>query len=1039
MIEMSDKNLYFDTSEANNLGKMTIEPDSSVATPSNVKNSYVFKDANTREVLVGTMPINESENIKINPKSDYHSDNSYIIPKGYHDGTGKVYTGDLSEYTQGNAQPEHVANNKIFWVNGKKLVGTLDLDMNTQVGTATADDLVDGKTAWVNRTKITGTIPKLPRKDKTLLAGESYTYPYGLSPGTSVISAASLESQTTATAEADDILQGETAWVNGQKITGTFNLSNEIREFMSETNTTKSQVLEGQKFYSSTYGMIVSGSMPDHTGEGYSELGAGVTYSIPEGYYDGNSGIKVKSLSDMTLATAKANEIVYNKTAWANGEKLVGTMPSNDSTTVIIEAGDTYNIPTGYHTGNGKVKAKNLSDETLATAIASNILKDKTAWVNGEKLVGTMAINPSTSTELEPGNTYIIPEGYHTGSSSVYTKALSYYTPGTADSEEILYGETAWVNGTQVTGIMPNNTPETIRVDAGDTYTIPKGYHDGTGRVKANPLGEQTPGDAESLDILAPKTAWVNGYQITGSLELSGSAALDDVLAGQTFYNINAKQKLTGTLALTGTATEADVAEGVSFYSDNAKRKLIGSLSLSGDAEESKVLTGSTFYSNSVRNKLTGTMPNNGTVNVEVDAGETYTIPEGYHTGSGKVKAKDLSDQTSGTAVANDILKDKIAWVNGSKVTGTLALTGTATPENVLIGTTFYNTNPKQKIDGSMPNRGSMSRSLSAGGSFTIPEGYHDGTGIISAVGLPDQTSGTATDADILNNKTAWVNGVKLTGTIPIRDTVVVRNLLAGESVEIESGYYSTTGSITAETLENQTQATAASSDILSGKSAWVNGNKINGSITINSPISQTGVLAGTIVNIPAGYYSEIGHITTESLENQTRADAEVQDILYGKTAWVDGAKYTGTMPNNGNWSQADVAAGSSITIPLGYHDGTGTVTALDLASQTQATATADQILDPYTAWVNGQKLTGTIPTRNTRQIRLTAGSELEIPAGYYPNGITFYALYTDEVLDLTGTSAWWADEILHPEDSGYVDTEDSDTLVIVDDIIRTY
>lgn len=94
-----------------------------------------------------------------------------------------------------------------------------------------------------------------------------------------------------------------------------------------------------------------------------------------------------------------------------------------------------------------------------------------------------------------------------------------------------------------------------------------------------------------------------------------------------------------------------------------------------------------------------------------------------------------LAQQTQGTATAAQILSGQTAWVNGSKITG------------------------------SMVNRGTISQSLNAGGTYTIPAGYHNGSGRVTANSLSSQTSGTATAADIAKGKTAWVNGSKITGT----------------------------------------------------------------------------------------------------------------------------------------------------------------------------------------------------------------------------------------------------------------------------------
>ena len=68
-------------------------------------------------------------------------------------------------------------------------------------------------------------------------------------------------------------------------------------------------------------------------------------------------------------------------------------------------------------------------------------------------------------------------------------------------------------------------------------------------------------------------------------------------------------------------------------------------------------------------------MTNNGAKTASLNCGGSYTIPAGYHNGSGKVTANSLSSQTSATATAADISKGKTAWVNGSKITGTRAAT----------------------------------------------------------------------------------------------------------------------------------------------------------------------------------------------------------------------------------------------------------------------------------------------------------------------------------------------------------------------------
>ena len=87
------------------------------------------------------------------------------------------------------------------------------------------------------------------------------------------------------------------------------------------------------------------------------------------------------------------------------------------------------------------------------------------------------------------------------------------------------------------------------------------------------------------------------------------------------------------------------------------------------NATAREILSGYKAYSEG--NLLIGTMPNREAVSQNLSAGESYTIPEGYHNGSGVIEAKDLASQTQATATAGDIIQGKTAYVNGKLVKGT--------------------------------------------------------------------------------------------------------------------------------------------------------------------------------------------------------------------------------------------------------------------------------------------------------------------------------------------------------------------------------
>lgn len=120
------------------------------------------------------------------------------------------------------------------------------------------------------------------------------------------------------------------------------------------------------------------------------------------------------------------------------------------------------------------------------------------------------------------------------------------------------------------------------------------------------------------------------------------------------------------------------------------------------------------------------------------------------------------------TALAEDVAKGKvIVGQDGKPITGTLELTGTAADSQVLAGQTYYNTDLKAKRTGAMTNRGAWNSSgLAAGAAVTIPAGYHNGGGKVTAKDLVSQTSGDATAAQIWTGKKAWVNGKQITGTL---------------------------------------------------------------------------------------------------------------------------------------------------------------------------------------------------------------------------------------------------------------------------------
>lgn len=133
-------------------------------------------------------------------------------------------------------------------------------------------------------------------------------------------------------------------------------------------------------------------------------------------------------------------------------------------------------------------------DTSIVTASANDILTGKIIVdKEGNQLVGIMPNNGAVSQSLNAGGSYTIPKGYHNGSGKVTVQSLATITSaGTVTSNsQILSGYKAYSDGTLYTGSMTNQGAKTASLNCGDSYTIPAGYHNGSGKVTANSLASQ--------------------------------------------------------------------------------------------------------------------------------------------------------------------------------------------------------------------------------------------------------------------------------------------------------------------------------------------------------------------------------------------------------------------------------------------------------------------------------------------------------------------------------------------------------------------
>ena len=135
-----------------------------------------------------------------------------------------------------------------------------------------------------------------------------------------------------------------------------------------------------------------------------------------------------------------------------------------------------------------------------------------------------------------------------------------------------------------------------------------------------------------------------------------------------------------------------------------------------------------------------------------------------------------------------------------------------------------------------------------------------------------------------------------------------------------------------------------------------------------------------TVITVSKGIFGTDRTLTVKSVSSQTVADATAPDILEGKTAWVNGAKITGTMPNYGGTSSEEkyTAAASFnayngklvIQPALGYYNDYSTIT-------TNIVYNPTRVFNTTSITVGGTDT-------------MTAQTYYEtIPAGYYHTAIT--------------------------------------------------
>ena len=147
--------------------------------------------------------------------------------------------------------------------------------------------------------------------------------------------------------------------------------------------------------------------------------------------YDGLSQVTVNAVSRTYVESGVTKKSAATYTPGTSDQSIASGQYLNGTQTIKGDSNLTAgNIRSGVKIFNvtGSYAGSSSSggtDTSDATATAANILSGKTAYVNGSKLTGTMTNNGAVSKTMTANGSYTIPAGYHNGSGKVTVNVSS--------------------------------------------------------------------------------------------------------------------------------------------------------------------------------------------------------------------------------------------------------------------------------------------------------------------------------------------------------------------------------------------------------------------------------------------------------------------------------------------------------------------------------------------------------------------------------------------------------------------------------------
>lgn len=142
--------------------------------------------------------------------------------------------------------------------------------------------------------------------------------------------------------------------------------------------------------------------------------------------------------------------------------------------------------------------------------------------------------------------------------------------------------------------------------------------------------------------------------------------------------------------------------------------------------------------------------------------------------------------------------------------------------------------------------------------------------------------------------------------------------------------------------------------------------------------ITESDVLSGKKFHLPSG---ALGTGSCPYDADTSDATAVAAEILTGKTAYKNGNKLTGTMPNRGAQASVITTKAQQITIQQGYHDGSGNV---QIDATEQAKIIANNIKDGVQILGVTGSYTGEGVTAQSKTVTPSSSQQTVLPDSGY-------------------------------------------------------